>query len=87
MKIEIHELIEMVKDEFLCYEDMEKTAIKWETEFMRWMNNPNLKKKDLVAERGKQFLKIRDEDEIFEIADSYLDAIEERKIKQYWWDF
>ena len=30
---------------------------------------------------------IKDEDEIFEIADSYRDAIEEHTIKQYWKTF
>lgn len=87
MKIEINELIEMVKDEFLCYEDMEETAKKWETEFLKWIHDPKTKKKDVVVEKGKQFLKIRDEDEIFEIADSYLDALEEKSVKKYWIEF
>ena len=30
---------------------------------------------------------IKDEDEIFEIADSYKDAIEQNSIKQYWKEF
>ena len=30
---------------------------------------------------------IKDEDEIFEIADSYRDAIEQNSIKQYWKEF
>ena len=29
-------------------------------------------------------MNIQDEDEIFEIADSYRDAIEENKVEQYW---
>lgn len=30
---------------------------------------------------------IEDEDEIFEIADSYREAVEEKKVEQYWKEF
>ena len=32
-------------------------------------------------------LKIKDEEEIFEIADSYMDAVIEGSVKQYWEKF
>ena len=43
--------------------------------------------KDVFAEKGSIFLKIKDEDEIFEMADSYMDALAEGSVKQYWKEF
>ena len=43
--------------------------------------------KDIVAEKNGVFLKIKDEEEIFEIADSYLDAVAEGNVKKYWETF
>ena len=42
---------------------------------------------DRFAEKGSIFLKIKDEDEIFEMADSYMDALAEGSVKQYWKEF
>ena len=42
------------------------------------------KKKDIVVDKGGVSLKIKDEEEIFEIADSYMDAIIDGTVKQYW---
>ena len=36
---------------------------------------------------GKPYFQIRDEEEIFEIADAYMDALEEDRVKQYWEKF
>ncbi len=87
MKLRIDEVIENVKDELLCYEDAEKTAVRWEKEFREWIEKNKGKKKDIVAEKSGLFLKIKDEDEIFEIADSYMDAVLEGSVKEYWKKF
>ena len=76
MKLKMEELIEAVKEELLCYEDMEQAAHQWEKEFRMWVKQKN-KKQPFT-------MNIQDEDEIFEIADSYRDAIEENKVEQYW---
>ncbi len=76
MKLKMEELIEAVKEELLCYEDMEQAAQQWEKEFRMWVKQKN-KKQPFT-------MNIQDEDEIFEIADSYRDAIEENKVEQYW---
>ena len=76
MKLKMEELIEAVKEELLCYEDMEQAAQQWEKEFRMWVKQNN-KKQPFT-------MNIQDEDEIFEIADSYRDAIEENKVEQYW---
>ncbi|MGN0135588.1 hypothetical protein [Anaerotignum sp.] len=87
MKLKIDEVIENVKEELLCYEDAEKTAERWEKEFREWIEKNKGKKKDIVVDKGGVSLKIKDEEEIFEIADSYMDAILEGSVKQYWEKF
>lgn len=87
MKLKIDEVIENVKDELLCYEGAEKTAERWEKEFREWIEKNKGKKKDIVVDKNGVSLKIKDEDEIFEMADSYMDAIDEGTVKQYWATF
>lgn len=87
MKLNIDEVIENVRDELLCYEDAEQTAVRWEKEFKEWVEKNKGKKKDIVVDKGGVSLKIKDEEEIFEIADSYMDAIIEGSVKQYWEKF
>ncbi|MBQ9090840.1 MAG: hypothetical protein IJY52_01040 [Anaerotignum sp.] len=84
MKLKINEVIENVKDELLCYEEGEKLVNRWEKEFKEWIEKNKGKKKDIVVDKGGVSLKIKDEEEIFEIADSYMDAIIEGSVKQYW---
>lgn len=87
MKLSIEELIENVKDELLCYEDMEQTALVWEKEFRAWIDQNKGKHKDILVEQNKVFLKIKDEEDVFEIANSYMDALDEGSVKQYWENF
>ena len=87
MKLKLEEVIENVREELLCYEGAEKLADRWAKEFREWMEKNKGKKKDIVVEKSGLALKIRDEEEIFEIADSYMDAVEEGSIKQYWEKF
>lgn len=37
MKLSMEEVIEAVKEELLCYEDMEEYAQQWEKEFREWV--------------------------------------------------
>ncbi|NLK37026.1 MAG: hypothetical protein GX299_02955 [Epulopiscium sp.] len=86
MNIELKELIQTVKDELLCYENMEPAAAQWEKEFLAWLNLPE-NKKNIIRKGNSQYFKIKDEEEIFEIANSYIDAMEENTIKNYWKSF
>ena len=52
-----------------------------------WIEKNKGKKKDIVVDKGGVSLKIKDEEEIFEIADSYMDAVIEGSVKQYWEKF
>ncbi len=87
MKLDIDEVIENVREELLCYEDAERTAERWEKEFREWVEKNKGKKKDIIVEKNGVSLKIKDEEEIFEMADSYMDAMTEGGIKQYWEKF
>lgn len=87
MKLGIEELIENVKDELLCYENMEEATQRWETEFRNWVAQNKGKNKDIIVEYGETFFKIKDEEEVFEIANSYMDAMDEGNVKQYWEKF
>lgn len=87
MKLSVQEIAEAVKDELLCYEDAERHAARWEKEFQEWIGKNAGKRKDVLQEKGGVFLKVKDEDEIFEMADSYMDALLEGSVKQYWKDF
>lgn len=79
MKLSVEEVIEAVTEELLCYEGMEEYAKQWEKEFRQWVKKKYAKKVYVMT--------IKDEDEIFEIADSYRDALEENSVKQYWKEF
>ena len=87
MKLRMEEVIANVKDELLCYEDMEQKAEGWEKEFREWVKKHMDKSKDVIKEGDKLLFHIRDEEEIFEIADSYMDALEEGSVKAYWEKF
>ena len=87
MKLKIEEVIEDVTDELRCYEEGEGLTDRWTKEFQAWVEQHKGKRKDILVEKNGVFLKIKDEDEIFEMADAYLDAVAEGSIKQYWEKF
>lgn len=87
MKMPMEEFIESVKDEILCYENMEEIALRWEKEFAKWLEKNKGHHKDVVEEKGRIFFRIKDEDEIFEAADSYIDAKNDDNFKGYWEKF
>ncbi len=86
MRIEVEEFILQVKDELLCFEGMEEKACEWEKQFREWMKTTKVKKQ-IMESKGKFCIGIKDEEEIFEVADSYIDAISENNIAKYWNEF
>lgn len=88
LKIEIEEFIFEVKDEILSYEELgEKYADKWEQNFLKWLNDDNIKKKNIKKDKQQTYYLIGDESEIFDIADEYYYAIEQNKEEEYWKNF
>lgn len=85
MKLKIEDFIFEVKEELLCYDEIgENGAENWAKEFRKWCADDSIKKKNVL--NGKYF-KIDDESEIFDIADEYLEAVENNSIKEYWKNF
>ena len=76
MKLKINEVIEDVRAELLCYEEGEAVVDSWEKEFREWIEKNKGKHKDIVADKNGVFLKIKDEEEIFD--DSFFDEEEEK---------
>lgn len=87
MKLTIEEVIASVQDELLCYEEGEGLTERWEKEFRQWVERNQGKCKDLAMDKKGLCLKIKDEEEIFEMADAYLDAVAEGSTAQYWKEF
>lgn len=88
IKLEIEEFIFEVKDEILSYEELGKEyADKWEQEFLAWLKDEKVKKKNIKKEKDTTYYLIDDESEIFDIADQYYYAVEDNKIDEYWKKF
>lgn len=87
IKMSIDDFIYEVKEEMLCYDEIgEEGADKWEADFRKWLESPG-KKENVAGSGDKAKFLIGDESEIFDIADSYLDAIENNKVEEYWKNF
>jgi hypothetical protein len=87
IKMKIDELVYEVKEEMLCYEELgEKKADEWEQGFKKWLSG-NKKKKNVVQKNDNLYYCIEDESAIFDIADEYLEAVENNSENEYWSKF
>lgn len=87
IRMNIDDFIYEVKEEMLCYDEIGETgADNWEKEFKTWLESPGKKENVSGSGDNAKFL-IGDESEIFDIADSYLNAIESNKKDEYWENF
>ncbi len=88
IKLPINEFIFEVKEEILSYEELgEKKADEWEKNFIKWLEDENIKKKYVKGNGEKKFYEIKDESVIFEIADEYYDSVLQKKEDLYWSKF
>lgn len=84
IKMPIEDFIYEIKEEMACYADIgTEGADKWEAKFRERIASKG-KKKNIVASGDKLFYTVGDESEIFDIADEYLDAIENGREAEYW---
>lgn len=84
IRMDIEDFIYEVKEEMICYDEIgEKGADKWEQEFREWLLSP-VKKKNVIGKDDKMKFLIEDESEIFDIADLYLEALENNNVTDYW---
>jgi hypothetical protein len=87
IKMKIDELVYEVKEEMLCYEELgKKKADEWEQGFKKWLSG-NKKKKNVVQKNDNLYYCIEDESAIFDIADEYLEAVENNSENEYWSKF
>jgi hypothetical protein len=87
IKLDIKDFIYEVFEELICYDEIgEQGAKKWAADFEIWLNDGR-KKKNVVVNGGNTYFVIEDEGEIFDIADEYLEAVENNALEKYWKDF
>ena len=87
IKLEIEDFIYEVTEELVCYDEIGKAgADKWAADFRTWLKDGR-KKKNVSISGGKIYFVIEDEGEIFDIADEYLEAVENNSVNKYWVDF
>ncbi len=87
IRMNIDDFIYEVKEEMLCYDEIgEEGADKWEADFKKWLESP-CKKENVAGSGDKAKFLIGDESEIFDIADSYLEALENNTVDEYWKKF
>lgn len=88
IKLPVEDFIFEVKEEILSYEELGNAkADEWEVKFNNWLNNDKIKKKNVKVSGDKKFYLIDDESEIFDIADLYYSAVEQKKEEEYWKKF
>jgi len=88
IKLSVEDFVFEVKEEILSYEDLgEEKAAQWEKDFLRWLENTKIKKKNIKEKENKKFYLIKDESQIFDIVDEYFDAVEQKREKEYWKKF
>lgn len=88
LKLTIEDFIFEVKEEIRSYEDLgDIKADEWEQNFIKWLNNDKIKKKNIKISGEKKYYMIGDESEIFDIADNFYDAVEKDRVDEYWKNF
>lgn len=88
IKMSVKELVYEVKEEILCYEQLgEKKADEWEKKFNLWLEDKSIKKKNVLEKGAMQYYCIEDESAVFDIADEYLEAVENGREEEYWKHF
>ncbi|NLP46509.1 MAG: hypothetical protein GX347_05645 [Epulopiscium sp.] len=86
IELPVADFIEEVKEEIIGYEELgEDKALIWEQQFKRWLSNPiGIYKKNLKEKKGERYIILKDEMELFKIADQYLVAVDSEEEDKYW---
>lgn len=88
IKMPVEDFIYEVKEEILSYEELgEAKANEWEKNFKAWLNNDKINKKKVKTIKDKLYYMLDDESDIFDIADLYYSAVEQKKEEDYWKKF
>ncbi len=88
IKMEVEEFVYEVKEEILCYEELGKEkSEEWGERFNLWLKDKSIKKKNIVEKGGKLYYCLEDESAVFDIADEFLEAVENNNEEEYWKKF
>ncbi|MBQ7264538.1 MAG: hypothetical protein IJS61_00380 [Firmicutes bacterium] len=83
IKLEINDFVQEIYEELVCYEEVgEEKALKWKEKITAFLENAN--SKDIKKTKDKTYYQIEDESEIFDLADKYLEALQNGKEEEYW---
>ena len=87
-KISIVDLIEEVKAEIVGYEELgEEKALEWERKFKAIVEQSNYKKVYIKERNNVKYFELKDENDVFAYADSYLAAVDAGEEEKYWDSF
>ncbi len=79
IKLSLDDFIYEVREELCCFEEIgAKGADEWEKGFREWISRKRSAPKEISLD---------DESVIFEIADEYIEAAEQKNTESYWKNF
>lgn len=88
IKLDINDFIDEVKEEIKSYEELgDAKALEWEENFRKWLDDDTIIKKNIKGAGNNIKYALKDESEIFDIVDEYLEATELKKEDEYWIKF
>jgi hypothetical protein len=82
LEIPLEEFIEEIKAEITLVE--EDLAMGWELDFCKLIEEKKLSDELYAEGDGKQWIKLKDESDLFGLADAYIEAIETNRLDEYW---
>lgn len=85
IEIDFEDFVEEVKFQLTEYEDLEeKIILDWETKMRDWITRHNDKKAFHVKSKDDVRIFLKDEDEMYDIANQYYMALHNKKDRDYW---
>ncbi len=83
LKFSVEDFVEEVTAEIACYEELgEEKAHEWRQTFLKLADEGRIDKRALKLENG--VVSVRDEEDIFVLADSFLAAVTDGEEQKYW---
>lgn len=85
IEIDFEDFIEEVKFQLTEYEELEEEVIlDWEKKMRAWILNHTDKKAFRIKSKDDICIYLKDEDEMYDIANQYYTALKNTKDKDYW---
>ncbi|ROR23454.1 hypothetical protein EDD66_11461 [Mobilisporobacter senegalensis] len=85
IEIDFEDFVEEVKFQMTEYEELDETTIlDWETKLRKWVKEHKEKKFFHVKSKDDIAVFLRDEDEMYELAEKFYRAYKNNKLDEYW---